>query len=109
MAARRAKLNLKPIKVALLALVAGLAVWFAYASLRTRYWEEYREAGLRALERGNYEWAEKMAGKALVEARDLGERDRRVIQSLKDLARVYRAQGRKALADSVLALARDLD
>ena len=46
---------------------------------------------------------------AAVEARDLGPRDPRVRQSLEDLSRIYRAQGKQALADSALALARRLD
>ncbi len=108
MATRRAKLDPKRIIVPLIVLAAGVVVWYAHISYEARYWEEYREAGLRALERGNYKWAEKMARKALVEARDLGPRDPRVRQSLEDLSRVYRAQGKEAQADSVLARARAL-
>ena len=109
MATRRAQLNPKRIIVPLIALAAAVVVWYAHVSYETRFWDEYREASLRALERGNYDWAEKMARKALVEARDLGPRDPRVRQSLEDLSRIDRAQGKQALADSALALARRLD
>ena len=87
--------------------VLGLGFWLARIAFEDRHWKEYRGAGLRALERGHHEWAEKMHLKALKEARNLGN-DPLIARSLVDLSRVYNAQGRDELAVSLLARARTL-
>jgi hypothetical protein len=53
-----------------------------------RSWEEYIEAGDRALERGNYEWAEKMYLEALQYAENKSPRDPLVPRTQRYLERV---------------------
>ena len=103
-----AKPNRKFILAPLIVMVTGLLLWYAHVAFEGRHWKEYREAGQRAFERGNYEWAEKMFKKALKEAEDLGVEDPRVRQSLVDLIRVYKSQGRAAAADSARTRAQAL-
>ena len=103
-----AKPTRKLILATLIAVGAGLLVWWAQESFEGRHWRGYREAGRRAYERGNYEWAEKWFKKALKVAEDLGPHDPRVRQSLADLVSAYRAQGRTAAADSALTRAKSL-
>ena len=50
-------------RVLLLLLIAaglGLLLWQFETESDDRHWQEFSEAGTRALERGNYGWAEKM-------------------------------------------------
>ena len=49
-----------------------------------------------------------MYGKALREARDLDPHDSRVVKSLVDLGRVYKAQERDDLAAAAIARAREI-
>ncbi len=90
----------------LLLLAAALILWYAHVGFADRHWRNFREAGDRAYERGNYAWAAKMYGKALKEARDLDPHDPRVVKSLVDLNKVYKAQGRADLADLAMDQAR---
>ena len=105
-----ARANPKPRLIAgfLVAIALGLLLWYAQIAFEDKHWQEYRKAGQRAFERGNYKWAEKMHKKALQEAKDLGAKDPRIIKSLVDLSKVYKAQGRRGLADSTRTRARAL-
>ena len=108
MASAKAKPNPRLIVGLLVAIALGLLLWYAHTAFEDRHWQEYRKAGQRAFERGNYKWAEKMHKKALREAKDLGPKDPRITKSLVDLSKVYKAQGRRGLADSARARARAL-
>ena len=92
---------------AILAVVLG-GLWFAHQAFKTRHWEEFNAAGNRAFGRQNYLYAEKMYREALQLAEDLGPRNARVVKSLTALHRLYKAQGKTQLADSLLARARAL-
>lgn len=109
---RRKKKTKKPLLralvIALIVLVAALLLWHAHTAFSDRHWNSYKEAGDRAYARGNYAWAEKMYGKALREARDLDPHDSRVVKSLVDLGRVYKAQERDDLAAAAIARAREI-
>ena len=109
MAAKKKKKSNPALFVApLIALVIGLALWYAHVAFEDRHWKEYREAGQRASARGNYEYAERMHRKALKEAEDLGPQSPLIVQSLADLSKIYKAQGKSDQATSALARARAL-
>jgi hypothetical protein len=101
-----AKSPLRLLTAPLLILAAALLLWYAYAGFSDRHWHNYREAGNRAYARGNYAWAAKMYSKALKEARDLDPYDPRVVKSLVDLSKTYKAQNRNDLANLAIAQAR---
>ena len=93
--------------VAILVVVLG-GLWFAHQAFMTRHWEEFNAAGDRAFSRQNYSYAEKMYREALQRAEALDPQDARVVKSLTDLHRLYKAQGKTQQADSLLARARAL-
>ena len=108
MAPRKIK---KPSQTALLLfIILGLCLlfWLIYFSFEDRHWKKFSEAGTRALERGNYEWAEKMYGEALQYAQAQGPDNPRVVETFLLLHRLYKVQGRNELAEQMLARAREL-
>ena len=90
------KPNLQVLAAPLLLLVVGLAAWYAKTAFEDRVWKEYREAGLRAYERRNYDYAVKMFEKAVVEAEELGAHKRAI--TLQDLARAHLGKGNRRKA-----------
>jgi Flp pilus assembly protein TadD len=65
--------------------------------------DRYIEAGERALQQGRHVTAEEMFLSAIKRAEALGPSDPLLIRSLSGLAEAYRAQGKDALAEPVLA------
>ena len=76
----------------------SLAVWALagdFASAQAPDWETYMEAATKAYREGRYAEAEKQLKAALKEAEDFRPEDPRVAQILNNLARLYRAQGKR--------------
>ncbi len=86
--------------IPLILLVVVLFFWHIQGTFEERTWKEYRQAGHRAFDRGNFKYAEKMYRRALKEARDLGPESPLIEQSLADLDKVYKAQGKGDQAGS---------
>jgi len=79
-----------PLIIAVVILVAIIGIMhFANAD---RSWQEYIGAGDRALERGNYDWAEKMYREALQYAEGKGAKDPLVAETRKYLKRLEKAR-----------------
>ena len=104
--ARRQK-NTRSLRLLLLpaAAVLGLVIWQFDAQFERRHWNEFSEAGTRALERGNHAWAEKMYTEALQYAQQQGDEEKEV-QSYRLLNRLYDMQGEPEKAADMLARAR---
>ena len=103
MATRRRK-KPKPVVffVPLIVLLTALFFWYIQDVFEDRTWKEYRQAGQRAFDRGNFKYAEKMYRRALKEARDLGPQSPLIEQSLADLSEVYKTQGKRDQVGSPL-------
>ena len=99
---RRKKPELVIFVVPLIVLVAALFFWYIQGAFEDRTWKEYRQAGHRAFDRGNFKYAEKMYRRALKEARDVGPQSPLIKQSLADLSKVYKARDKRGQADSSL-------
>jgi hypothetical protein len=95
----------RPLLLLLAAAGLGLILWQLDAQFEERHWTEFSEAGTRALERGNYDWAEKMYTEALQYAQQQGNQDKEV-QSYRLLNRLYDMQGEQEKAADMLARAR---
>ena len=93
---RRKKPNFQVLAAPLLLLLVGLEAWYAKTAFEDRIWKEYRQAGIRAYERRNYDYAVKMHEKAVVEAEGLGAAKRAM--SLHDLARAHLGNGNRKKA-----------
>ena len=79
--------------IAVVILVAIIGIMhFANAD---RSWQEYIGAGDRALERGNYDWAEKMYREALQYAQGKGAKDPLVAETRKYLKRLEKARAQE--------------
>lgn len=105
--ARRRK-NIRSARLLLLLLVIpglGLVLWQLGTQFERRHWHEFSEAGTRALERGNYAWAEKMYTEALQYAQQQGDVEKEVM-SYRLLSRLYDMQGESQRAADMLARAR---
>ena len=61
-----------------------------------RSWQEYIDAGVRAYERGNYAWAEKMYREALQYAEQNGKDDPQVAKTWYHLNRLDRTRSQAA-------------
>lgn len=85
----------------------GLLLWQFQTSFGERYWREFKAAGNRALERGNYEWAERMYREALKYAQNQRDEEK-MRESYLLLHRLYKAQGKQELAQEMLSLAQEL-
>ncbi len=83
----------------------GLVLWQFNAQSKNRHWQEFSEAGTRALKRGNYNWAEKMYTEALQYAQQQGNEEKEV-QSYRLLSRLYDMQGKREKAADMLVRAR---
>lgn len=81
--------------VGLLMLLAGAG----YVAFDDRHWHAFDDAGDGAYKRQNFEYAENMYRKALMEAQRLDEREL-IDASLSDLQRTAHAQGRTEEAAS---------
>ena len=81
-----------PLVITVIILVA--IITFLYFSGADRSWQEYIDAGDRALGRGNYDWAEKMYREALQYAQHKGDKDPLVAQTRKYLKRLEKARAR---------------
>ena len=93
---RRKKPNLQVLAAPLILILVGLGAWYAKTAFEDRVWKEYREAGVRAYERRNFDYAVKMFEKALVEAKDLSPEKRAL--TLQDLSRAHMGQGNRKKA-----------
>ncbi len=78
------------ITVALLVAILSLLFFLG----KDRSWQEYIDAGDRALERGNYEWAEKMYGKAMQYAQNKDAKDPLVAKTRASLKRLEKVKSR---------------
>ena len=105
--ARRRKNTRIPRPLLLLLAIAGLGLilWQFSARFEDRHWQEFTDAGTRALERGNHAWAEKMYTEALQYAQQQGDEEKEV-QSYRLLNRLYDMQGEPQRAADMLARAR---
>ena len=65
-----------------------------YCSSENRYWQEYIDAGDRASERGNYEWAKKMYNEALHYAQNKDADDPLVAKTKAYLERLKKDKNR---------------
>lgn len=70
-----------------------------HASAQNTLWEKYNDAGKNAFQQGRYAETEKQFKAALKEAEQFGSEDPRLAATLNNLADVYRAQGKYALAE----------
>ena len=82
----------KPLALIIALMVAILG--FLYFSSEDRSWQEYIDAGDRALERGNYEWAKKMYGQAMQYAQNKDPDDPLVAKTQAYLKRLEKVKGR---------------
>ncbi|MBT4496886.1 MAG: hypothetical protein HOC74_04155 [Gemmatimonadetes bacterium] len=83
----------------------GLLLWWFDAASEDRHWNEFSEAGERALERGNLAYAERMLSESLQYAQ--GQKDEaKMIASYRLLHRLYKAKGEEARAQQMLERAR---
>ena len=81
-----------PLVITVIILIAIIAL--LHFSGTDRSWQEYIDAGDRALERGSYDWAEKMYGEALQYAQNKGDDDLLVAQTRKYLKHLEKARAR---------------
>ncbi len=65
-------------------------------------WESNEDAGLEALEQGQYLEAEELLLAALKQAEKFGDQDTRLVTSLNNLANLYRAQGKHSEVEPLL-------
>ena len=65
-----------------------------YFSSENRYWQEYIDAGDRASEHGNYEWAKKMYNEALQYAQNKDPKDPLVAKTKAYLERLEKDKSR---------------
>jgi len=72
--------NTGPLAITVALLVAILSS--LYFSVEDRYWQEYIDAGDCALNRGNYEWAEKMYNEVLQYAKNKDAKTRAYLKRL---------------------------
>lgn len=81
-----------PLVVIAMILIAILAS--LYIAGEDRSWQEYIDAGDRALARGNYDWAEKMYGEALQYAQNKDANDPLVAKTRAYLKRLEKVKNR---------------
>lgn len=74
---------------------------FEASSDQKMTWEQYMDEGLEAYERGRYGQAEKLYLAALEKAEAFGDRDPRLGSTLKNLAELYRSQGKNDKAEQL--------
>ena len=79
-------------------------IWMLPAVAQTT-WEQYQAEGRAMLAERRLQEAEGFLKQALVKAQDFGQADLRLATSLKDLASLYRFQGRFVEAEPLLRLA----
>ncbi len=84
-----------------LSVLAILWLWPATALAQVEQWQSHMDAGVQAYRQGNYPEAEKQFGAALKEAEGFGPQDPRLATTLKNLAVLYRVQGRYAAAGPI--------
>ena len=73
-APRKQPVNTAHMKTVVFIAVIFLAIMsMLHLSSEDRFWQKYIDAGNQALERGNYEWANKMYRQALQHARQNGK------------------------------------
>ena len=84
--------NTGPLAITVALLVAILSS--LYFSVEDRYWQEYIDAGDRALNRGNYEWAEKMYNEALQYAQNKDAKNPLIAKTRAYLKRLEKVKSR---------------
>ena len=104
---RRQTQRLRPLLLLLVVAALGLTFWWLYSAFQQRHWNAFSQAGDRALERGNYEWAEKMYQQALQYAQTK-KNEEKTVQSYLLLHRLYKRQGEEELAAEMINRARQL-
>ncbi len=75
---------------------------YCQVSAQTVEWKKLNAAGLEAHRQGQYSNAERHLVRAIEAAEQFGASDERLAESLRNLAAVYRAQGRLAEAAPVI-------
>ena len=84
--------NTGPLAITVAILVAVLGS--LYLSGENRSWQEYIDAGDRALKRGNYEWAEKMYNEALQYAQNKDAKNPLIAKTRAYLKRLEKVKSR---------------
>lgn len=100
----RRRRSLKPLLSVLVLLLLLPAMWWLHNAFPRRNWNEFTDAGTRAMERGNHDWAEKMYREALQYAQRHGSRDNEA-RSYVNLYRLYVAMEDTARAAEMRARA----
>ena len=95
-----------PLKTGAGLLLLCVFVWFGYAGFNDRTYDAFSEAGDGAFGRRNFDYAERMYREALQEAERIDPAGSKVVETLLDLGRTYKALGRNELAGDMLERAR---
>jgi hypothetical protein len=104
--ARRKQNNItRPLLLVGAVALLGLFLWWFDAASEDRHWNEFSEAGERALKRGNFTYAERMLSESLQYAQ-AQEDETKMIASYRLLHRLYKAKGEETRAQQMLERAR---
>ena len=85
-----------------LAMATGAGTWYLQVRIPDNQWRRPSDAGLRSMDQGNFDEADRQFAMAVEAARHFGRRDLRLARSLFDRAQALVAQDKRAEAIPVL-------